>query len=151
MIRLATVTDTPTVRDLLVGEYREMREYGATLDADKLDRAIEYTFESPYAEILVSEKDGDINGLLWFEVGDHLTWSSDLIATDIAVYVLPDSRGGYTGAALVKAYVKAAKEKGAVTAYISCNTGIHEDKTSAFYQKLGFTSHGNDHFMRIES
>src|SRR5690554_800259 len=95
----------------------------------------------PNQLLLVYDR-GVIRGFIWAMIGPMLPWSPDLVAMDFILYVKPEDRGSMIGYRLVSEYEKWAFSKGAKEVRISVASGINEDRTSAFYESMGFSSTG---------
>lgn len=65
-------------------------------------------------------------------------WASDdLVATDLALFVARDARGGMVPARLIKAYTAWASKRGAVLIQAGVTTGINTETTAALYERMG--------------
>lgn len=112
MIRLATPDDVPAL--LALGERMHADSNFASLawDAAKMSALIEQLIGMPGGFVRVYVADGEVRGGMLAMACPH--WcSADLVATDLALYVEPDSRGGLGAARLLAAYVGWAQVKGA--------------------------------------
>jgi len=69
-------------------------------------------------------------------------FGNDLVASDFALYVDEDHRGGSIGVRLVKAFEKWAFEFGAKVILLGISTGIQANRTAQLYSRLGFKTHG---------
>ena len=98
--------------------------------------------------ILLAFSDGDPAGFIWG--GSYaLPWSDKKLAMDTLLYVKPEHRGTKVSFLLMQAWEKWAKESGAVEVQISIASGIHEDKTCQFYQRLGYHHTGTQYRKEI--
>lgn len=93
-------------------------------------------------QLLVVYDDNGIQGFLWAIVGPMLPWSPETVAMDFITYVKPSKRGSLIGYRLIREYERWASSKGAVDIRISVASGINEERTSAFYEGLGFSPSG---------
>lgn len=66
-------------------------------------------------------------------------YGPDREASDVALFIRKDKRGGMLAARLVKSYEKWAKEVGVGVVNLGVSTGIHRDKTAALYKRLGYS------------
>lgn len=102
----------------------------------------------PNQEIIILSKDGKDIGFIWVVVS-RFVWSSAIVATDQLLFVLPEHRGSRAGIKLINAYKEWALSKGAVAANLSVASGIHQERTAALYEKLGFESLGYTHRINL--
>jgi len=149
-------------------EIRELRE------SDKeqvLDVAETFVLESPiYAEFgcdrewtwqtikrcsdqaneisLVAIQDDKIVGFLCGHLG-YYTFMNKFIATEYAWYILPEYRKGMIGVALLKAYIRWAKDNGAIEVCVNPTTQIQPERTGRLLGALGFKSLGTINKKRI--
>ena len=77
-------------------------------------------------------------GFLWGHA-HALPWSKAKLAFDTILYVIPEKRKSSAGYKLMKSWEEWAKEKDAVEVQISIASGIHEDETTSFYKRLGYS------------
>ena len=91
--------------------------------------------------IVVAEQDDKIIGGIAAIVSQHW-FSQDLMASDIALFIVPEHRGGITAVRLVKHYVAWAKEQGAVITQMGISTGVHADETAAMFKAIGLKQFG---------
>jgi len=69
-------------------------------------------------------------------------FSSQRIASDLALYVPQDERGGRAAIALIRRFEAWAKERGAQKITLGISTGITVDRTEQLYNRLGFETTG---------
>lgn len=84
------------------------------------------------------------NEIIGFFIGGltYGLFNSELIAFDYSVYVVPEQRNGRTAIKLIKAFEEWAISKGANRFRVGTTTDINTDKTSRFYEFLGFKACG---------
>ncbi len=146
MIRLASPLDLLTLNQLAEAYAEEVGEHsGLEYSPEKAMRVAMLGLSSPEMVLLVYVKGGEIQGFIWACMGPYMFWSDDSVAMDQILYVKPEYRGTLAGVALIKAYMRWAKEGGAKEARISCGSGIHEERTNALYERLGFQRVGAYH------
>lgn len=98
--------------------------------------------------ILLAFSDADPAGFLWG--GCYaLPWSDKKLAMDTLLYVKPEHRGTRVSFLLMQAWERWAKESGAVEVQISVASGIHEDKTIQFYERLGYKQIGTQYRKEV--
>lgn len=76
-------------------------------------------------------------------------FGDDLIGIDMGVYIEPEHRGKMGAVRLIQAFESWAKENGAKEIYLSQTSGVNIDKTSAFYERLGYELSGFTSKKRI--
>ena len=69
-------------------------------------------------------------------------FGDDVIASDFALYIEPEHRGGMSAARLVKAFEDWAINLGAKEIYIGQSTGVEPERTVQFYERLGYEKVG---------
>lgn len=65
-----------------------------------------------------------------------------LVASDMAMYVQPDSRGGLHAVKLIKAFEQWAKARAAKCVNLGQSTGINIERTRKFYERMGYKTVG---------
>lgn len=123
-----------------VGKHSEI-----TYSTEKAMQSAMSSLFSPSLTLKVCVLEGKMVGFIWACVGPLFIWSEDIVAMDQILYVKPEYRGTRAGVSLIKAYLSWAKDMGAKEARISCGSGIHEERTNALYEKLGFLRVGAYH------
>jgi len=92
--------------------------------------------------LMAQNEDGTLKGFK-FGVAHEFYFSKARVAHEMAMYVAPEFRGGFTCAALIKAFERWAKEEaGAMEVVIGVAANIDNDLTSAVYQRLGYEYRG---------
>lgn len=69
-------------------------------------------------------------------------WSSELIALDIVLYVLPEYRAKGAGLKLIRSYEDWARSKSCRHISLSCSSLLREDRTYKLYERLGYNHLG---------
>lgn len=96
---------------------------------------LSFTLEDDDCCIFVSEKEGQIVGAFLGGVTPFF-FSAALKAYDIALFVLPNHRGGAAALKLLRRFETWAKEKGCSKVYLSVST--NNSKADIFYDKMGY-------------
>ena len=139
MIRSATLSDLPRMIELGEAMHRESRFSHMIYSPEKVEAMLLRIMERGFLRVV--ERDGEIIGGFAGVLEEHW-FSYDKIATDIALFVLPDRRGGMAAAALVNAFVAWAIEKRADLIDIGVNTGVRTYETARLFERLGGRSAG---------
>lgn len=87
--------------------------------------------------LLLAYLDNEPVGLLWAHC-HSLPWSKSKLAFDTILYVVPEHRKSRAGYKLMKHYEVWSKGRGAVECQISIASGITEEATINFYNRLGY-------------
>jgi len=98
--------------------------------------------------ILLAFSDSIPAGFLWGGCYE-IPWSDKKLAMDTLLYVKPEFRGTKAGWLLMLAWERWAKEQGAVEVQISIASGIHEERTGSFYERLGYTKTGTQYRKEV--
>lgn len=159
----------PSLRNAVLEDVAEMVELGramhnesprfqgADYDTDKVFDLVSGMIEGPNGFVAVVEspvmidsseqvnkhsieKKQIIGLMLGFVAEDY--FGKSLTACDLALYVIPSHRCGFTAVRLVKAYQEWAKEKGARLTQLGISTGVNPGETKDLYNKLGFQDAG---------
>lgn len=108
---------------------------------DKASSMVSMMIDSESDCALVAEDEQEVIG--YFLGGLNYEWFSDeLLAFDYSVYVSPLKRNGWTAIKLFDLFERWAKEKGATFINIGVTTAINENKTTRFYNYLGYENAG---------
>lgn len=91
--------------------------------------------------VLVAEKAGIIVGMAAGFVVEHF-FGIEKVASDLAVYVAPEHRGGSIAVKLIRAFEKVGREGGAVEVTLGISTEVAAERTVALYQDLGYRLSG---------
>lgn len=95
----------------------------------------------PTGGAFVAEQDGRIVGLLAaFVIEDF--FGHDKVAGELALYVLPEARGGTAGARLLRAFEAWGKAQGAREAFLGISAGIENERVAGLYERLGYARIG---------
>lgn len=90
--------------------------------------------------VFVAVKGGQAVGMMGGMVAPG--WFTDeATAIELAVYVTPEHRG-LIGARLIRTYEAWAFAHGAAEVVLGITTGIHTERTAAFYERLGYQRAG---------
>jgi len=143
VIRPATAADVATI--VAIGEaMHDESRYRDPLPwcAPKVTGLLDWLLASDDGLVLVAEAGGAIVGGFLGMVEDH--WCSRArVATDFALYVVPEHRGSTVAARLLGAYITWARDRGAVLVQAGITTGVHVEATSRLYERMGFQRVGN--------
>jgi hypothetical protein len=104
-------------------------------------RNVSMAMTSPNNYIGVLIDGCEIIGFLW-AVATQMPWSHSTVVFDNILYLLPEKRGGYKAASLIRHYESWCKSVGAVTCSMSTASGIGTDRTCALFERLGYSKVG---------
>lgn len=147
MVRAGTVDDIPALLVL-----------GRAMHAESRFRTVRYVPERVEATlravlggagcIFVAERAGEIvGGFVGLLVPYY--FSDEKCASDLAIFVRPDRRGGILAASLIHAYIDWAREQGVRHVEIGVSTGVHPEKTGALLERLGLKPQGGLYVMEL--
>jgi GNAT superfamily N-acetyltransferase len=134
MIRPATEADLPRLIELGEAMHAESRYCSMQFDTEKVGALLAGLLKTGF--VIVSVKDGRIIGGFVGMISEHW-FSREKLATDLALFIEPDARGGTTAWRLVDAFLDWAHLNGAKCIDIGVNTGVHTDRTAQLYERLG--------------
>lgn len=139
MIRAATLADVETlvvVGRIMHAESPAWSRFG--FSETKVGATLRQLIVSAHGLVLVAEVGGLIVGGIVAHAASH--WScDDLVAYEMALFVLPDHRGGTASARLVKWMSEWAYETGCVAVHVGCSTGVDDERHAQLYEALGYT------------
>ena len=139
MIRPMTGQDIPVLIDMGAAMHTESRYSGLDFDPEKLRQLGETMLGNPDSWLaVVVERDGGIVGFCFGYVAPHF-FGNDLTSGDLAIYVVPEHRGGTIGARLVKLYTSWCEGKGVKEPLLGVSAGITPARTGQLYERLGYT------------
>lgn len=140
MIRAATPADAPAVYRLSQELHARSRYAHIPPCEQKVKRLIAMIIGSPTQFCWVSERGGEIEGMLLAAV-DEILFSRKKEAHDLWFYVREAARGD--GAKLARKFVKWAKQQKVVLYGLSMSSGIGDmDRTARLFSRLGLEKHG---------
>lgn len=141
-MREATYFDIPALLALGERMHGESPHFSRiTFSAAKLRETLAAVMGTPDGFLWIVEKDGQIAGVMVAIALQH--WcSTDMVATELALFVEREHRGSLVGARLIKKYRAWAAEKGCKQVTAGVSTGVDVDKTTALYERLGFKQFG---------
>ena len=125
------------VEELAPSIHAETRYADTPLDVDKLKLWYDSQFNYDGVVVFFALEDNKTVGIGAFMCHPHY-WCDVMIASDLMVYVIPERRGSTAAYRLIKAYEKWAVEFGASEITLGISSGINVERTSKFYQTLGF-------------
>jgi GNAT superfamily N-acetyltransferase len=137
MIRKATYDDIDVLLDFFKAMHQESPRFSRMQFSDKkMLQILIGLIDSDNGLLLVTEHDGDMVGMFCGMVSEHF-FSEELVANDIALYLVPSARGHGLARPLINEYVEWASKR---TKFINIgiSTGIHLDRTAQLYESLGF-------------
>jgi GNAT superfamily N-acetyltransferase len=141
MIRLATLDDIETLVDLGELLHKESSYGYLPFDRLKVCALMAGLIEGGYGIVFVAEKNGKIIGGIAGGVTEFW-FCNELHGFDYSFFVHPEHRGGSSAFRLLVAFESWVEGMGAKHMDIGITTGIHEDKTGRFYEKMGFVKSG---------
>lgn len=124
--------------------HQESRYRSFNFDGDKIAKTFKSLIQSPQGLVLVA---GD--PIYGFFVGYvcHMWFGMDLEANDLVLYLLPEKRLGSCAARMVSTYKEWAKGLGAKDIKIGVSTGIQQERTELFFERMGFRHFASNHAL----
>lgn len=141
MIRPATPADIPAMLALGEAMHAESRYGRLGWCAPKVCGLLDHLIASDDGLALVAERDGVIVGGFLGMVSEHY-FSRDKVATDFALFIAPDRRGGLAAPRLLQAYREWAQARGAVSVQVGVTTGVNTETTARLFERGGFARVG---------
>lgn len=92
--------------------------------------------------LMVAEEDGKIVGGIWMCVNDHV-WTTDLIARDLFLFVLPEHRSFKLARSLILHMEMWAATKNVKKILVGAMSGINDNRAAiAVYKRMGYAHQG---------
>ena len=138
MIREATLEDIPAL--LALGQWmasESPRFSRLSFSRDRLTATLAQLIQSPQGFLWVAEEGGGMVGGMAALIHPHW-FSDDLVASDLALFMSPQARGGMAAARLLRHYKAWAMAHGAVLVQAGVSTGLRTENTAQLYERMGF-------------
>lgn len=142
MIRDAAIADIPRLVELGRAMHVESPQWSRmNFDETRVATKLTSLIANEQGLLLVAESQGAPVGGVAVMAAAH--WSSfDLVADEIAFFLLPDFRGSRLAVELVRRMDAWAFKIGCTLLRAGTTTGVGEQRTVQFYERLGFVHHG---------
>lgn len=143
MIRHATPADIARLLELGEAMHAESRYRVLPWSRDKVHRLLAWLIEIPDGFAMVAERNGEVVGGFIGAVCEH--WCTDaMMASDYALFISPERRGGIAARRLVRAYTDWATARGVPPTLINIGitTGVNVESSSRLMQTCGYADAG---------
>ncbi|MES2973270.1 MAG: GNAT family N-acetyltransferase [Pseudomonadota bacterium] len=148
-IRSATLDDIPTM--IAIG--REMHEESVfspySFDIPTLTLLMSRLIKGDHGIALVEEVDGVVVGGFLGVVWPHF-FGPDLQASDLALFIRPEYRGGSAGFRLIRAFITEAKARGAAQVVLANSTGIQPERVAGLFERVGLRQVGYVYSLNLK-
>ena len=144
MLRPLTLHDMPALLDMA----REMHRAGVyaefPVDEHRIAYILTALIEAEDAFSMGCERSGELIGAFLGEVIQDL-WVDVRVGVDHAFYVQEAHRGSIAGVAMLRAFERWAKEKGAAVIRPVVYAGINNEQGADLLSRLGYATAGTVH------
>jgi len=140
-IRDATLEDCPTALEIARAFHQESNFRNVPFSEKKMLSLFEWAISSPAYMFVVFEDDGEIIGGFMAYL-DHFYFSDAILATDLALFVIPEKRGRVPIRKVLQMYRSWALTHGAMRINIGSSTGISTERVEKLFALLGFERTG---------
>lgn len=142
-VRLATEADIPAIVGLAKRMHGESPRFARLTFVPEKVAAAALAVVSGRVQggALVAEKGRIIVGMMVGFVTEHF-FGAEKTASDLAVYVAPEHRGGLIAVKLIRAFEQIARKAGAVELLLGISTEVAAERTLELYQGLGYRRSG---------
>ena len=145
LIRDATFEDLPDVVGLAVEMHAESRFSVLSFNPDKVFDMMNWCIDNRDGLLLIAEdSNGETVGAFAAYSLEHW-FSNDRVSCDLGLFVRRDRRGSCAAVKLLKRYVQWAACADCKLIEIGVNTGVNMEKTSTFFEAVGFEKVGALH------
>jgi len=135
--REATQEDIPAIV-ALGAQFHASADYGFAYTPAKIERVLKHMISSQNDLVLVSDgTGGTVTGVLLGTCYENL-WGTDLIASELAWWFDPSSRGGRAAIHLVQDFEKWAVAKGCRLISLSMLENLKGGAVSRLYSRMGY-------------
>lgn len=141
-MREATYFDLPGLLSLGARMHAESPHFSRiAFSEEKLRETLMAVMGAPHGFLWITERDGKIAGVMVAIALQH--WcSTDLVASELALFVEREHRGSMIAPRLIKRYLSWADGLGCKQITAGVSTGVNVEKTTALYERLGFKQFG---------
>ena len=146
-------------REICPSDFDSVCALGRQMHAESSYSALEFSesrlremfdeyLSNPNKIVLVADRDGDLVGLYAGYLSKYY-FSDELVANDIAWFVIKERRGSRVGLRLLDCFEHWAKERGASEVRIGYSTDINPDAFDSLMHKRGYSRVGANY--RLEN
>lgn len=137
-IRRAAPEDLPALSRMADAMRKESPRYAAvSFSPERMTAMLQAMLSSVCCAVFVAEESGAVVGMIGMMSANYF-FSDERYACDLAVYVIPERRGGRAGLALVRAAESWAKAQGVREICLGVSAGIDAERVGGFYRVLGY-------------
>ena len=115
-----------------------MKIEGAFVNCDWDEQKLLNLFEQPNIFCVLGQNEGGEYVSFFLGMVCQQFFGNDWVATDLAMYVHPDYRGGSYFVRMTKEFEIWARNVGAKEIYLGQSTGINIEKTKSMFERLGY-------------
>lgn len=137
LIRQAKPEDWWCIEKVAPEIHGETRFKDTFLDLTKIKSFFDMQETTDDLICLLAFDEDELIGLGAFLISEQF-WNKTLVSNDLMLWVTKERRGSSTAYRLVKEYEIWAKGRGVNEITLGINTGIDVDKTSSFFNRLGY-------------
>lgn len=143
-VRAATAADMPAIVSLGEVMHAEGRYRAVSFDRGRVAQTLAFAMREGI--VIVAEAGGEIVGGVALLLVPYW-FSTERMATDLALFVAPGARGGAAAVKLVSTATDAAIRAGAREVVFSSSVGIDPERFGQFMTHLGFVQQGGVYSM----
>lgn len=148
-MRTATLADIPAIVRMAAAMHAESRYARLTFDPARMSHLTAALIHNEDGFVRVVEKEGEAIGTMLAQIMREPWFAIEPVAYEYGVYVMPEHRGGTGAARMIRAFGAWAVERGARIVDLGISTEITEERTGAFYERLGFRRAGSLYSMEV--
>lgn len=140
IVRNATHEDIAALLDIGAAMHAESPRYSPlSYSRAKVQQLLAHLVNMPTGFLQVAERDGLLIGGMAGIITPQWFSEIDLVASEFALFLLPEHRGGMAAPRLVKSFISWARANGVKPGYVQLiiSTGVHVEQTAGLYQALG--------------
>lgn len=140
IIRNATLLDITSIVEMAKLMHSQSRFKRFNYDKEKMKELVTNLINNESGILIVMEDVSLVGGIMGIVAEQY--FGRDKAATDLGLFVQPDSRNAKIAIKLITEYIKQAKDKGAIDVCIGNSTGRELELVGKLYESLGFKMMG---------
>jgi GNAT superfamily N-acetyltransferase len=147
MLRQIKTDDVGHLIEMLLALHVESPHYNKVRpDVDYVHTTLTSLIEQP---CFIGHIDVDLRGFM-FGIATRTWYDSELNASELLLYILPEYRGSLLAPRLIKQFEIAAMRLGCIHVRAGTSTHVNTEKTLRLYERLGYTREANTVTKRIQ-
>jgi GNAT superfamily N-acetyltransferase len=141
-----TSADIPAIYQLGIHAYAESAYNVFDYNEERVTQVFNFIISLDEGFGIVLECEGAITGYL-LAAKEQMFFGNDEASYDITFYIKPEYRGSFGAIKMLKKYTAWSRDSGCAVCCLNMATMVNHERTSKFYEKMGFEFIGTQHRM----